>query len=103
MNANLKGLKKKAGTAPPPDLGKLVRQTSNASNRVEMIYVNSLQPAPPKVVLLTRVTYLSYAYMPKQKFYLVVMLVEATSVDQLIERLRKGKYKSRDDILAESR
>ena len=103
LNANLKGLKKKAGTAPPPDLGKLVRQTSNASNRVEMIYVNSQQPAPPKVVLLTRVTYSSHAYLPKQKFYLVVMLVEATSVDQLIERLLKGKYRSKDDILAESR
>ncbi|EJF66776.1 PINIT domain-containing protein [Dichomitus squalens] len=83
LNANLKGLKKKAGTAPPPDLGKLARQTANASNRVEMIYVNSQQPTPAK------------------KFYLVVMLVEVTSVDQLIERLRKGKYKPKDDILAE--
>ncbi|PIL31883.1 transcription factor [Ganoderma sinense ZZ0214-1] len=83
LNANLKGLKKRAGTAPPPDLGKLVRQASSATNRVEMIYVNSQQPMPPK------------------KFYLVVMLVEVTSVDQLIDRLRKGKYKSKDDILAQ--
>lgn len=30
------------------------------------------------------------------------MLVEVTSVDQLIERLRKGKYKSKDDILTQS-
>ena len=49
LNANLKGLKKKPGTAPPPDIGKNVRQAQNASNRVEMIYVNSQQPTPAKV------------------------------------------------------
>ena len=38
-----------------------------------------------------------------QKYYLVVMLVEVTSVDQLIERLRKGKYKPAVDILADSK
>ncbi|KAI0756915.1 PINIT domain-containing protein [Daedaleopsis nitida] len=83
LNANLKGLKKKPGTAPPPDLGKLVRMTQSSTNRVEMIYVNSQQPTPPK------------------KYYLAVMLVEFTSVDQLIDRLRKGKYKQRETILAE--
>ena len=65
LNANLKGLKKKAGTAPPPDLGKLVRQTANATNHVEMIYLKSQQPGPPKVPLFARVAYLSRAYMPK--------------------------------------
>ena len=30
------------------------------------------------------------------------MLVEVTSVDQLIDRLQKGKYKSKDDILTQS-
>lgn len=38
-----------------------------------------------------------------QKYYLVVMLVEATTVDQLIDSLKKGKYKSKDEILAKSR
>ncbi|KAI0735084.1 PINIT domain-containing protein [Earliella scabrosa] len=83
LNANLKGLKKKPGTAPPPDLGKVVRMAASSTNRVEMIYVNSQQPTPPK------------------KYYLVVALVEVTTVDQLIDRLRKGKYKQREDILAE--
>ena len=49
LNANLKGLKKKPGTAPPPDLGKVVRMAASSTNRVEMIYVNSQQPTPPKV------------------------------------------------------
>ena len=41
-------MKKKPGTAPPPDLGKSVR-LNGGSNRVEMIYVNSQQPVAPKV------------------------------------------------------
>ena len=49
LTANLKGLKKKPGTAPPPDLGKLVKYTS--SNRIDMVYLNtqSQQGVPPKV------------------------------------------------------
>ncbi|KAI8990516.1 PINIT domain-containing protein [Trametes punicea] len=83
LQANLKGLKKKPGTAPPPDLGKSVRLAYGQTNRVEMIYVNSQQPTTPK------------------KYYLAVMLVEATSVEQLIDRLRKGKYKPKAEVLAE--
>ena len=30
------------------------------------------------------------------------MLVEVTSVDELIDRLKKGKFVSKEDILAES-
>lgn len=81
LTANLKGMKKKPGTAPPPELGKSLRLSSGASNRVEMVYVNSQQPVLSK------------------KYYLVVMLVETTSVDQLIDRLKKGKYKSKEEIL----
>lgn len=49
LSANLKGLKKKPGTAPPADLGKSVRTSTGAVNRVEMIYVNSQQPVQSKV------------------------------------------------------
>ncbi|EMD42118.1 hypothetical protein CERSUDRAFT_110664 [Gelatoporia subvermispora B] len=82
LSANLKGMKKKPGTAPPPDLGKLLRTTPATPNRIEMVYVNSQQPAQPK------------------KYYLVVMLVEVTTVEQLIDRLKKGKYKSKQEIFA---
>lgn len=51
LTANLKGLKKKPGTAPPPDLGKATRLAFGQTNRVEMIYVNSQQPTSPKVPL----------------------------------------------------
>ncbi|OAX44238.1 hypothetical protein K503DRAFT_846682 [Rhizopogon vinicolor AM-OR11-026] len=81
LTANLKGLKKKPGTAPPADLGRTVRTTGQ--NRVEMVYVNSQQPVQPK------------------KFYLIVMLVETTTVEQLVDKLKKGKFRDREDIVAQ--
>lgn len=33
---------------------------------------------------------------------MVVNLVEVTNVDQLVEKVRKGKYKSSDEIMAKS-
>ena len=101
LNANLKGLKKKPGTAPPPDIGKNVRQAQNASNRVEMIYVNSQQPMLTKARSLSPFQPL-VAHRRTQKYYLVVMLVEVTTVDQLVERLRKGKYRPATDVLTDS-
>lgn len=38
----------------------------------------------------------------EQKYYLVVMLVEVTTVEQLVDRIKKGKYKSSNEILAKS-
>lgn len=49
LQANLKGIKKKPGTAPPADLSKVVKMTIGASNRVEMIYVNSQANSGAKV------------------------------------------------------
>ncbi|KAJ7487549.1 PINIT domain-containing protein [Mycena galericulata] len=83
LTANLKGLKKKPGTAPPPDLGKYIRLTT-ANNKVEMIYVNSQGPTP----------------LPK-KFYLLVQLVETVKVDSLVQELKKTGYKSSHDIRRE--
>lgn len=49
LHAQTKGLKKKAGTAPPANLGPHVRTTSGAINKVEMIYCNNnpVQGQPP--------------------------------------------------------
>ncbi|KAF7347874.1 MIZ zinc finger protein [Mycena venus] len=82
LGANLKGLKKKPGTAPPPDISKYIRLTT-AQNKVEMIYVNSQQPVQPK------------------KFYLLAQLVETVNVETLVQELRKTGYKSGHDIRRE--
>ncbi|KAH9050423.1 PINIT domain-containing protein [Lactarius hengduanensis] len=88
ITASTKGMKKKPGTAPPAYLGSSVRTALGHQNRVEMVYVNSQtnsnQPPPP----------------PK-KYYMVVMLVQVTTVNQLIERVKKGKFRSREDVLAQ--
>ncbi|PBK77510.1 hypothetical protein ARMSODRAFT_1079516 [Armillaria solidipes] len=81
VTASLKGLKKKPGTAPPPDLGKYVRM-GPSSNKVEMVYVNSQQPVQSK------------------KFYLVVMLVRSTSVEALVNRLVQTSYTQARDVQA---
>ncbi|KAI0348571.1 hypothetical protein BDW22DRAFT_1424727 [Trametopsis cervina] len=82
LAANLKGMKKKPGTAPPPNLGQHLKVGVGMTNRIDMVYVNSQQPTTSK------------------KYYLVVMLVEVTTVEQLIDRLKKGKFRSSADILA---
>lgn len=101
LTANLKGMKKKPGTAPPPDLGKYVR-LNPILNRVEMVYVNSQQPVQPKVGRqnpgIRRESLMIF-----QKFYLVVMLVEVTSVDNLVTNLKKTRYRSSQDIRQQSK
>ena len=40
--------------------------------------------------------------MKIKKFYLVVFLVEASSVEQLVARLEKGKFRTCEEIKAQS-
>lgn len=47
LTANTRGLKKKPGTAPPPDLGKLLKQVG--INTVHVFYMNNQQPFVSKV------------------------------------------------------
>jgi E3 SUMO-protein ligase PIAS1 len=49
VNANTKGIKKQAGTAPPVDLGKAGSALSlspDTLNKVEMVYVNTEKVSP---------------------------------------------------------
>ncbi|KAM0745925.1 hypothetical protein T439DRAFT_360878 [Meredithblackwellia eburnea MCA 4105] len=81
--ANTKGIKKQAGTAPPADLGKngstALDLGAGATNRVEVVYVNT-----------------------DKKYYLMAALVEVTSVKQVVESIKKGKFKSKEDVVASS-
>ncbi|KJA29423.1 hypothetical protein HYPSUDRAFT_127996 [Hypholoma sublateritium FD-334 SS-4] len=78
ITANLKGLKKKPGTAPPPDIGKYSRITS--SNKIEMVYVNSQQPVQSK------------------KYYMIVMLVEVTTIDALVVSLKTEHLRTAHEV-----
>ena len=99
ITANLKGLKKKPGTAPPPDITKLVKLNGH-QNRVEMVYVNSQQPVHK--VCGRCLSSLVLTSEHTQKFYLVVQLVEVSSVEAIVERIRKGKFRSREEVLITS-
>lgn len=53
VSANFRGIKKKAGTAPPADITALVKRGLGppVTNSVDMVYVNSTQPVTGKVRL----------------------------------------------------
>ncbi|KZT37429.1 hypothetical protein SISSUDRAFT_1048528 [Sistotremastrum suecicum HHB10207 ss-3] len=81
LTANLKGLKKKPGTAPPAELPRESLKTGSTQlNKIEMVYVNSQQPIMPR------------------KYYMIVFLVEVTSVEQLVARLVKSKYTAKEEV-----
>ena len=101
LTANMKGLKKMPGTAPPPDIGKYARTTSVA-NRVEMVYVNSQQPVSSKVDELSRLHHF-FAEHLKQKYYMIVMLVETINIETLVQKLRTYNLQSRQEIQQKSK
>ncbi|SCV68046.1 BQ2448_167 [Microbotryum intermedium] len=77
--ANTKGIKKQAGTAPPVDLmkgGALSYQSAGGVNRLEIIYINT-----------------------DKRHSVVVNLVEVTSIDDLVTRVRDGASRSKEDVI----
>ncbi|ELU41525.1 zf-MIZ domain-containing protein [Rhizoctonia solani AG-1 IA] len=48
INASVRGLKKKPGTAPPPNLTPFMSTTKGTLSKVELIYVNNVTPFTPK-------------------------------------------------------
>ena len=102
LQANLEGLKKKPGTAPPADLGMAVRMMGQ--NRIEMVYANSQPPVARKVSLfaLFSLQMCTACHWRGQKFYLQVFLVEVTTVAELVARLKKGKYRRCVNIMTQS-
>jgi E3 SUMO-protein ligase PIAS1 len=97
----MKGLKKKPGTAPPPDIGKYAR-TANVANRVEMVYVNSHQPVSSKVYALSPLHHFCAEHL-KQKYYMIVMLVETINIETLVQNLRTYNLRSRQEIQQKSK
>ncbi|KAK4693669.1 hypothetical protein P7C70_g8883, partial [Phenoliferia sp. Uapishka_3] len=82
VTANTKGIKKKLGSAPPVDLsgaqgGTALKLQSGVVNKVEVVYSNT-----------------------EKRFYMAAFLVEVTSVKQVVERIKKGKFRSKEDVIA---
>ncbi|KAF8742178.1 PINIT domain, partial [Rhizoctonia solani] len=85
INASVRGLKKKPGTAPPPNLTPFMSTTKGTLSKVELIYVNNVTPFTPK------------------KFYMLAQLVETTTVQEIVAKLKAGKQRSKNDVLESMR
>ncbi|GAA5947804.1 hypothetical protein JCM3775_005240 [Rhodotorula graminis] len=78
--ANTKGIKKQPGTAPPvhlsPAKGTTIALTPGAPNRAEVHYINT-----------------------EKVYYLIAYLVEYTPVDKVVNRVKAGKTKSKEEVI----
>lgn len=84
VTANTKGIKKQVGTAPPVDLsrvgnGSALSLAPGVVNKVEVVYVNS-----------------------EKKYFMAAFMVEVTSVKQVVDKIKKGKFRSKEDVIASS-
>lgn len=91
VTANLKGIKKKPGTAPPANLSATKVPSGHS------------RPAGSWALRLDSITEqnrvdLNYANTEKQ-YYMLVYLVEATSVDQLAESISKNKIRTKEEVI----
>ncbi|GAA5893200.1 hypothetical protein JCM6882_003911 [Rhodosporidiobolus microsporus] len=78
--ANVKGIKKQPGTAPPVNLsatkGPMVNVGAATTNRVEMAYVST-----------------------EKVYYLVCYLVEYTPIPTIVNRVKAGKTRSKEEVI----
>lgn len=77
---NTKGIKKMVGSAPPVNLsaGTGLNLGEAAYNRVEVVYVNT-----------------------EMKYYMTIYLVRISSVKAVLEATKKGKFKPKEDVIAD--
>jgi E3 SUMO-protein ligase PIAS1 len=102
VTASLRGIKKKPGTAPPAPVSNakigtpsrtststptgpvgsyaLKLSPPNASNKVELVYMNT-----------------------EKTYYMIVYFVETFSVEQVVEKIKKEKFRQKEDVLKSSR
>jgi hypothetical protein len=104
IKTSLKGMKRKPGTAPPPDLN--IRDANlEEKNEVRMLYINA-GPANAterefKVCLLLRLSrflVVEEQLRGLQKFYLLVQFVEMHPISGLVESLRQTAFTPAEDV-----
>lgn len=78
VTANTKGIKKQPGTAPPADLskGSGLNLAQAVLNRIEIVYVNT-----------------------EKRYFLVVCLIEVTSVQQVVAKIKAAKFRSKEEVV----
>ena len=88
VGGSMKGIKKKPGTAPPAPLSETKEKTTDkwalnltpgAANKVDMNYINT-----------------------DKLHYMIVYLVEASSINQLVEKIKREKFRTKEDTIKRS-
>ncbi|GAA6020304.1 hypothetical protein JCM10207_003219 [Rhodosporidiobolus poonsookiae] len=81
VQANIKGIKKQPGTAPPVNLSEkkkmpAVNTAPGALNKVELVYTNT-----------------------EKVYYMAAYLIEYTPIDKVVSRVKAGKTRSKEEVI----
>ena len=82
LTTNLKGMKNKPGTVPPVDLTTKISLVPRLANRIDLAYSSGTD---------------------HKKFQMQVVLLQTSSVDELIERVKNGKRFTKESVLQKLR
>ena len=80
VKANLRGLKNKPGSTRPADITSYLRKKPGYSNKLSITYA-----------------------LTTKKYYIVINLVKKHSVEDLVQKIKAGKYISKESVLKESK
>ncbi|KKY21086.1 putative miz zinc finger protein [Phaeomoniella chlamydospora] len=80
VKANLRGLKNKPGSTRPADITSYLRKKPGYSNKLSITYA-----------------------LTTKKYYIVINLVKKHSVEDLVQKIKAGKYISKESVLKEMR
>ncbi|KAL4759869.1 PINIT domain-containing protein [Aspergillus foveolatus] len=78
VKANLRGLKNKPGTTRPADITNYIRKKAGYTNHVVMTYA-----------------------LTQKRFFIVANLVECTAIEELVDKLKRRKTITREQVLQE--
>ncbi|KAL4976193.1 PINIT domain-containing protein [Aspergillus desertorum] len=78
VKANLRGLKNKPGTTRPADITNYIRKKAGYTNHVVMTYA-----------------------LTQKRFFIVANLVECTAIEELVDKLKRRKTITKEQVLQE--
>jgi E3 SUMO-protein ligase PIAS1 len=94
--ANLKGIKKKPGTAPPANVGSATihgKESTKASRSSD--YALRIDSASQNNINRVELNYIN----TDKLHYMIVYFVEATGIDAIVERLKTQKIRTKEDVV----
>lgn len=110
VKSNLRGLKNKPGSTRPADITNLLRKRAGYENHLVVTYALTQKVCPlalshrfpQEIARAIAVRYFFELLTTRQKFFIVVNLVEQNPVEELVTKLKSGKLISRERVIRES-